>query len=127
MNVKGLMAKSKRISLNNFLSKRKIHTALLQEVHGSNKVSGRWLGDFGFRQGIFSFFRQNSRGAGVISNDDSFKNITFDDPLGRLALGEVTLGDRRIGVISIYAPNLTRTDAAREHYLDFIIQIEIAV
>ncbi len=95
---------------------------LLQETRGYKEetVWKRYL----HRDGKFSFFDANSRGVAALCSL-AIQSMNKDkDTEGRIASSLMNCGGRKIGVISVYCPNLSSAKKMQESYIKTLITLE---
>ncbi len=89
---------------------------------GVKNKSTMWKKTLG-RKGKFSFYH-NSRGAAALCNDKFDVIWSESDMEGRLAVVLLELGDKKIGFVSVYMPNLNGTQVVRDTYLQQLLELD---
>ena len=95
---------------------------LLQETRGKNNETlwKKYLG----REGKFSFYEDNARGAAALINLDANIKNTFNDKQGRIAAITTTYKEKKLGIISVYAPNTDKSHEAQRAYVKHLMELE---
>ena len=106
INCNGLRDNIKRNVVFEYLERKKITVAFLQETHSEDKDESLWKKQWG-GDIIFSHGLRNSRGVAIlISNKISHKLInTKTDKEGRWVMGDIQWNGQTITLMSAYAPN----------------------
>jgi len=121
-NVKGLLNPKKLTDVRNFCSKDDI--LLLQETHGDNSSFFKKVFK---RQGQFSFYKNNSRGSGILFKDKIKIIKKYKDSYGRLSGGLVDVYNLKLGIISVYMPNKTQCQKTQEDYIKCLTSLEAMI
>ena len=92
-----------------------------KHVDLARKLCGKkYLG----RQGNFSFFKENARGAAALINQ-KFDVIQKDnDNHGRVSSILVQRVNQKIGFVSFYCPNVSNTIESKDNYVDTLFEIK---
>lgn len=129
LNCKGLAVKSRQHFKDKF---RSFDLILLQETHCTN-VNCRTLsqpGTLGMDHCFFPTYLKPARGASIAFNHTVgtlIERSKWSDSAGRIAAVSIEKGERRLGVISVYAPNVNATRSSQETYPSFITDLEAAL
>ena len=122
-NAKGLMCAKKRKRVSLMCKKYKLDVLCIQETHGKREeCEKKWTKELGFELGTFSTAKQHTtKGAAIIGK--GLEN-TLTDKEGRIAGATVMLGDYKVNIVSVYAPNLNQGRESQENYVNFLIELE---
>ena len=105
LNVRGLRARDKRLKLFKWLKEtHKTDVVFLQETHSTfsdeNLWRDEWQGDIYFSHG-----EQNARGVCIMTNVSHTCHSVISSDTGRHVMIDITISDRRMTIMNIYAPN----------------------
>ncbi len=121
LNVKGMMDYNKRMEVKRFAHIYDI--MFLQETHGW-RCSTAWLRNF-HRKGIFSFYATNARGSAILVSDKcDILDTKGDEGEGRIASALIKIRERKVGICSIYAPNVDSTKESKKEYSDVLEMVD---
>ena len=95
---------------------------LLQETRGFCKET-MWKKYLG-RQGTFSFFKENARGAAALINQKFDVLQKDNDHQGRVSSILVQRVNQKIGFVSFYCPNVSNTTESKDNYVDTLFEIK---
>ena len=114
LNVRGIRAKDKRLKLFRwFIDVHRADIVLLQETHSSphDEISwtDEWAGDIYFSHGA-----QNARGVCIMINIGHTCHNVVADNSGRYIMIDTTVSDRRMTIMSVYAPNMDEPNFFRD-------------
>lgn len=106
LNVRGLRARDKRLKLFKWLKEtHKADVVFLQETHSTfsdeKPWTDEWEGDIYFSHG-----EQNARGVCIMTKVSHTCHKSISSDTGRHIMIDVTISDRRMTIMNIYAPNL---------------------
>ena len=106
LNVRGLGDYKKRRDVLNYLRMKKFSIICLQDTHFTPQVLSQIQREWGYKC-FHSTFKSNARGTSIfITNTFEFKlNGYIEDPNGNHLILDINIEDKRILLISIYAPN----------------------
>lgn len=106
LNVRGLNNPVKRISTLDFLRRKRINIAFLQETHLVKRDTDRMSNRF-FRVLACSSVSNKSEGVAMICQRNLRLKLldTWADSKGRIAVAKVNIENRDVALVSIYAPN----------------------
>ena len=103
--------------------------AALQETH-----SVKWQETFtriglGFDGGVFSHFQKNARGAAILWKKPwvQFQKATIADNKGRVAGAVLENDGKRVAFMSVYAPNLDKSNQSRQEYVSWLIEVDALI
>ncbi len=111
MNCRGLGHFKKRRDVFNYLREKKFSIICLQDTHFEKKSEKQILAEWGYKA-WFSSGTSNSRGVTILfTNNFEFKvhNCKYD-PGGNFLILDVTIDDKRITLVNLYAPNKDSPD-----------------
>ena len=120
-NVRGLVDDRKRREVFFKLNKSKYNVFFLQETHSDSQCEQQWHSEFG-GDIIFSHGTRASRGTCILFKKSVGKEIhsVITDNDGRYVIVDVTFGNTRLTLVSIYGPNSDDSD----FFLDLIEHVE---
>ena len=112
LNVWGLHSQDKQLKPFNWLMvNHKADVVLLQDTHSTpndeTQWSDEWQGD------IYSHGQQNARGVCILTRVGHICHNVISDNFGRHVMIYLTVCDRRMTIVNIYAPNNDDADFVR--------------
>ena len=107
LNVNGLRDPTKRDIIFSYLTRRKIGITLMQETHSESKDEKAWRNQWG-GDIMFSHGSTNSKGVAILVAPKTGLQLTNgeSDTEGRWVKGDIIWEEKKLSLISIYAPNL---------------------
>ena len=111
MNCRGLGNFKKRRDVFNYLRDKDFSIICLQDTHFEKKTENQILAEWGYKA-WFSSYLSNSRGVTILfKNNFEFKvHNSKHDPGGNFLILDVTIDDKRLTLVNIYAPNKDSPD-----------------
>ncbi len=128
LNVNGLKEKVKRRVIASQL--KEYDVMLLQETHSTEAESKNWHKDFQAKIGYWDHGESNARGTGIIINKTSEMEEIWEckeGQNGRIKAIVVKWKKQKVGIISIYAPNISWGRKSELEYTKFIEKLEIII
>ncbi len=111
MNCRGLGNFKKRRDVFNYLRDKKFSIICIQDTHFEKKIEKQILAEWGY-QAWFSSYSSNSRGVSILfTNNFEFKVHTYKyDPGGNFLILDLTIDEKRLTLVNLYAPNKDSPD-----------------
>ena len=105
LNVRGLSNNQKRRETFLWLKKKNFSIYFLQEVHSTRETEICWQSEWGYST-IFTIFSSSRAGVGILFNNNFYFQILkyFVDPEGRFIIADITIQDKTLTLVNIYAP-----------------------
>ncbi len=102
----------------------------LQETHSTEAGSKQWHKDFQASKGFWDHGESNARGAGILINKNSEIEEIWNDEKnqeGRIKAIVVKWKKQNIGLISVYAPNISWGKKSEVEYIAFTEKLEKSI
>ncbi len=125
LNVSGLNEKLKRRTIERQLQQYDI--IFLQETHSTGTTSRSWHIDFKAQKAYWDHFKKNARGAAIIIRKDlEFQEVWAqeENKHGRLKAIIIKLEEIKLGLVSVYAPNVSCGKESEREYVSFFEELE---
>ena len=105
-NVRGLNNSRKRISIYNYIKKKKVDIAFLQETYTNLESEIKWIQEWG-GTGVFAHGSKHSRGVAILFIKSLEVNILSKklDSQGRFIILKIQIDNKTFNLVNIYAPN----------------------
>lgn len=110
LNVRGISNFRKRRSIFHWCRSQNANLIFLQETHSTVEQESQWKKEWGVNKMFFAHGSHNSRGVAILikkGTDIQVKQSVID-PLGRFVILEAEVGDKKLVIANIYAPNNDR-------------------
>ena len=106
VNVQGLFTAEKRSDIFNYLKTKNCQIYCLQDMHCINNLENAIRSEWGSNC-LFSSWKSNARGIGILFAKDIDYTVHShtSDPGGNYIIVDLTIDNRRITLVSLYAPN----------------------
>ena len=106
LNVRGITDRLKRMTIFRYLQRHKCDIAFLQETYSCDKEEVKWLNDWN-GEGVYVHGTKHSRGVLTLFRRGlDYKILTIRKDIGgRFLILKVSLQDRILYLINVYAPN----------------------
>jgi exonuclease III len=106
VNVRGIQDKHKRADIFNWLKEKKCSIYCIQDFHLRKEQENEIETEWGYTC-LFSSYKTNARGTAILFNDNfEFKiNKVKSDENGNYIAIDISCGESRFTLISIYGPN----------------------
>ncbi len=125
MNGNGLKEKVKRRTIASQITNYDI--LFLQETHSSEEDSKNWHKDFRAKRAYWDHGESNARGTGIlISKELDIEEVWINEEnhRGRIKTAVIKWKNQKLGLISVYAPNISWGRKAELEFIKFIETLE---
>jgi exonuclease III len=113
LNVKGIRARDKRLKLFKwFTEKHKADIVFLQETHSTPSDEKTWADEWNGNI-YFGHGETNAKGVCIMMKNHTVHNVFVDNAGGYIMI-DISLNDRRLALLNIYAPNQDNPDFIRD-------------
>ncbi len=125
LNVSGLNEQVKRKAIARQL--REYDIILLQETHSIEATCKKWHRDFQAKKGYWDHGKKNARGTGILIREGLEVEEIWEEEEnhnGRIKAIVLKWKNQKLGIISVYAPNINWEKTSEKDYIKFVEELE---